>query len=101
MLVFIVPPLLYIVSEALDGKHSSDLSLEQVHDGILAGVPDGAEETVKVASQGHLDETEGEHGRDDTLSELESPSAVVESVVGRVPAGMVVLVTGEEDLKSF
>jgi hypothetical protein len=77
----------------------SNLSLEQVHDGVLAGVPEGASKRVNVARHGHLDETEGEHGGDDTLGKLKSPGAVVERVVSRVPAGVVVLVTGEEDLR--
>jgi len=67
--------------------------MEQVHDGALASVPQGLPRRVDIESQWHLDETEGEHGRDDTLSTLKSPSAVVESVVGSVVARVVVLVT--------
>lgn len=74
--------------------------MEQVDDGALSSVPQSLPHGVDVEGHGHLNETKGEHGRDDALGTLESPSAVVKSVVGSVEARVVVLVTREENLWS-
>ena len=74
--------------------------MKQVYDSAFTSVPQSLPHGVDIESHWHLNETEWEHGRDDTLCTFKSPGAVVKGVVGCVVTRVVVLVTREKDLRS-